>query len=61
MASICGREYEVKAPMIKHEKDRRKAKPRILVQGSNRADGSPIRFKSTARAERHLKNMLRLD
>lgn len=54
---ICGREYEVIQPIIKHIADRRKAGNKIIVEGINKADGSPIRFKSQERAMRHIRNM----
>lgn len=55
--TICDRDYEVVPPTIKHIADRRKAGNRVHVSGINKADGSPIRFKSQERAMRHIQNM----
>lgn len=54
---ICNGDYQIKSPRIIHERDRKKAGNRIHVQGINKADGTPIRFKSLERAERHIRNM----
>lgn len=54
---ICGRDYEVVNPQIRHEKDRRRSGNRIHVVGLTNKNGLPIRFKSVERAERHIKNM----
>ena len=54
---VCGREYTVHSPRIIHAGDRRKAGNRVHVEGLNKANGEPIRFKSTERAERHIRNM----
>lgn len=54
---ICGRDYEVIPPTIKHAADRRKAGNRIVVEGINKANGEPIRFKSQERAFHHIQNM----
>lgn len=54
---ICGRMYQVVMPTIKHTADRKRSRNRVLVEGLNKADGRPIRFKSTERAERHIRNM----
>ena len=57
---LHGREYEVHAPTIKHEWDRRKAVHRVHVKGMNKANGLPIRFKSVGHADRHMRNVLRI-
>lgn len=54
---ICGREYTVHHPRIVHTKDKRKAGNRVHVNGLNKANGDPIRFKSVQKAERHILNM----
>lgn len=54
---ICGREYCVVAPLIIHTKDRKKAYPKIIVDGLNKANGEAIRFRSKDNAERHILNM----
>lgn len=56
---IYGREYEIKEPTIRHSRDKKRSQARILVKGFNKADGTPIRFKSLERAENHLKNILK--
>jgi hypothetical protein len=61
MPTICDKLAYIVSPTIKHEKDRKKARNRVHVEGFNKADGTPIRFKSAERAERHLRNMLRLN
>lgn len=38
----------------------KRGKPRIIVPGFNKQDGTPIRFKSTERAERHIRNIKRI-
>lgn len=54
MRTICGREahehYQCKAAM------RDFVRPRIVVKGINHPKGQPIRFKSVANAERHIRN-----
>ncbi len=53
---VCGYDYTVVEPMIRHERDRRKARKRVLVDGWKKADGEPIRFRSVGHAERHIRN-----
>lgn len=54
---VCGRDYKIVEPVIKHTANHRRAKARVHVQGLVKADGRPIRFKSVAKAERHIRNM----
>jgi hypothetical protein len=57
VGQICGRDYDVVLPHIIHIKDKKRADNRVHVDGLNKADGSFIRFKSLAKAERHIRNM----
>ncbi len=55
---ICGREYKVQEPTIKHAIDKKKAKARFLVDGIFHPGGLlNIRFKSREKAERHIRNI----
>jgi len=47
---IHGREY-------KFSDAKEGVKPRVIVDGVNHGGGSPIRFKSLDRADRHILNM----
>jgi hypothetical protein len=56
--TIYGRPFTIHQPTIlKHVKyGKRKPAPRFHVDGINKADGKPVRFKSLVKAERHMKN-----
>lgn len=45
---IIGLDYEIVAPTIRHERDRRKAKARVYVQGYDKADGQQEDITMTA-------------
>lgn len=54
---ICGRTYEVRTAGLVHPKSTARGRNRVIVDGINHPKGQPIRFKSTAHAERHIRNM----
>lgn len=54
---IAGRDYCVVKPTIIHVIDKKKAYPKIIVDGLNKANGEAIRFRNKDNAERHVRNM----
>lgn len=54
---IAGRDYCVVKPHIVHAQDKKKAYPKIIVDGLNKTNGEGIRFRSLDNAERHIRNM----
>lgn len=58
---ICGRAFKTTRPgpegHVPEKTQARKPYGRILVDGINHPGGRPIRFRSVANAERHIKNM----
>lgn len=57
---IAGRTYELQEPQRNPNKGsefEKKPFAKIIVEGVNHPRGKPIRFKSVANAERHIRNM----
>lgn len=60
LGTVCGKSYEARiAGPVSHGSDTR-GRTRYIVQGVNHKNGTPIKFKSLEKAERHIKNIFRI-